>query len=131
MAFAGDLCGTLSDIECGQYLLLQQFMILYLMVPVIIPVTIASYSIVGEKSGKTLEPLLATPISTIQLLTGKALAAVIPAIAATLLGFSIFLSGSALLTSRAVINQIISPLWFMGVFLLGPLLAIAGVSMAQ
>ncbi|MEJ2756850.1 MAG: ABC transporter permease subunit, partial [Anaerolineales bacterium] len=61
--FAG-MCGDLSATACSQYFLISQFLILFLMMPVIIPVTIASYSIVGEKSTNTLEPVLATPITT-------------------------------------------------------------------
>lgn len=67
------LCGPLADLDCTQFVILQQFMVLFLMMPAIIPVTIASYSIVGEKNTRTLEPLLATPITTGQLLAGKAL----------------------------------------------------------
>jgi len=75
-------CGNLGSLDCAQFLILQQFMALFLMMPAIIPVTIAAYSIVGEKNTHTLEPLLATPITTGQLLTGKALAAAIPAVVA-------------------------------------------------
>jgi len=64
------------------------------MMPAIIPITIASYSIVGEKSTHTIEPLLATPISTGQLLTGKALAAAIPSVIASLIAFLIFATGT-------------------------------------
>ncbi len=128
---APQLCGTLNQLECAQFLLLQQFMVLFLLLPVIIPVTIASYSIVGEKTAKTLEPLLATPISTSQLLAGKALAAAIPAIVATLLGYAIFSIGTLLLaSSSAVAAQLFAPLWLLGIFVVGPLLSIAAVSMA-
>ena len=130
VVFAEELCTTLSDLECGQLLLLQQFMVLFLMIPVMIPVTIASYSIVGEKAGRTLEPLLATPLSTTQLLIGKSLAAVVPAVAATLLGFAIFAIGTALLASNAVLAQFISPHWLTGILVVGPLLSVAAVSMA-
>jgi len=130
LVFADQLCAELAEIECGQFLLLQQFMPLFLIMPVIIPVTIASYSIVGEKAGRTLEPLLATPITTTQLLAAKAFAAVIPAVAATLLGFGIFATGTAIIASKVVLAQFISPLWLLGIFVVGPLLSIAGVSMA-
>jgi ABC-2 type transport system permease protein len=130
VVFAEELCVGLSELECGQMLLLQQFMVLFLMIPVMIPVTIASYSIVGEKAGRTLEPLLATPISTTQLLVGKSLAAVIPAVAATLLGFSIFATGTAIIASKAVLAQFISPHWLIGILVVGPLLSVAAVSMA-
>ncbi len=52
----------------------------FLPVPMVLPMTIAAYSVVGEKEKKSLEPLLATPLKTSELLTGKALAAVIPTV---------------------------------------------------
>src|SRR3990172_7161598 len=125
------LCGPLTAFECTQFLILQQFMVLFLMMPAIIPVTIASYSIVGEKNTHTLEPLLATPITTGQLLAGKALAAAIPAVVASSASFLIFAGGTALLAaSPAVALQLFSPLWVLGIFLVGPLLSLAGVSLA-
>ena len=125
------LCGSLEDLDCAQFLLLQQFMVLFLMMPAVIPVTIASYSIVGEKNTHTLEPLLATPITTGQLLAGKALAAAIPAIIASLVSFVIFATGTYLLAaSPAVAFQLFSPLWLIGIFVVGPLLSLAGVSLA-
>ncbi|HEY4718056.1 MAG TPA: ABC transporter permease subunit, partial [Anaerolineales bacterium] len=125
------LCGPLTAFECTQFLILQQFMVLFLMMPAIIPVTIASYSIVGEKNTHTLEPLLATPITTGQLLAGKALAAAIPAVVASLVSFLVFAGGTALLaTSPAVALQLFSPLWMSGIFVVGPLLSLAGVSLA-
>lgn len=49
----------------------------------ILPTGIASYAIVGEKIEKSLEPLLATPASDGDVLMGKSLAALIPAISTT------------------------------------------------
>ncbi len=83
-------CGGLSGGECIQVYLVNQSLILFLMMPVILPVTFAAYSIVGEKTTRSLEPLLATPITTAELLAGKSLAAAIPAIGATWLSFFLF-----------------------------------------
>ncbi len=47
-----------------------------------LPTSIASYSIVGEKLSKSLEPLLSTPTTDGEILLGKSLAALLP----TLLG---------------------------------------------
>lgn len=127
----GSLCGSLPELECTQFLILQQFMVLFLMLPAIIPITIAAYSIVGEKNTRTLEPLLATPITTGQLLAGKALAAAIPAIVATLVSFAIFAIGTYFLAvSPAVALQLFGSLWLIGIFVVGPLLSLAGVSLA-
>jgi ABC-2 type transport system permease protein len=55
----------------------------------ILPSIIASYSFVGEKIEKSLEPLLATPTTDGELLLGKSLAAFIPCIAVTFIGAAI------------------------------------------
>lgn len=125
------LCAPLEGVACTQFLLLQQFMVLFLLMPAIIPITIASYSIVGEKTTRTLEPLLATPITTTQLLAGKSLAAAIPALIASLISFVIFSIGTAFLAaSPAVALRLFSPLWMLGIFVVGPLLSLTGVSLA-
>lgn len=56
------------------------FSFLFVLIAAVIPMTLATYSFVGEKVEKSLEPLLATPISDSELLFGKILAAVIPCI---------------------------------------------------
>src|SRR4051812_29409933 len=61
----------MSPKEFIQALILQQFRILFLIVPLMIPNIIAAYSIVGEKNNRTLEPLLAAPVRTWELLVGK------------------------------------------------------------
>jgi ABC-2 type transport system permease protein len=125
------LCEGLNGRECMQYYIVSQFMLLFMMVPMIIPITFAAYSIVGEKSTRTLEPLLATPIRTIELLAGKALAAIIPGVVATWLSFLIYAIGAWILaTSPAVLSKLVDPLWLTAIIFVGPLLAIAGVSLA-
>jgi ABC-type Na+ efflux pump permease subunit len=58
-----------------------------LIVPAIIPATIAAYSVVGERDQGTLEPLLTTPVRRGEILIGKALAAVVPSVA---IGYFLF-----------------------------------------
>jgi ABC-2 type transport system permease protein len=73
---------SMTSGECMQYYIVSEFMIMFMLIPLFIPVNIAAYSIVGEKTTRSLEPLLATPITTGELLAGKNLASVIPAIIA-------------------------------------------------
>ena len=54
--------------------------------PAILPSIIASYSFVGEKIEKSLEPLLATPTTDGELLLGKSLASFIPCLGVTYIG---------------------------------------------
>ncbi len=126
-----EMCGGLEAGGCMQYFIVSQFMLLFMMVPMIVPITFASYSIVGEKTTRTLEPLLATPITTLELLAGKALAASIPAVVATWLCFFLYMIGARILAvSPGVLAKLFDPLWLSAIFVVGPLLALAGVSLA-
>ena len=58
-----------------------------LMVSVLVPAVMSAYSVVGEREQGTLEPVLTTPVSRAELLTGKAAAIFMPA---TVLGYLIF-----------------------------------------
>ena len=62
----------------------QQFLAFFLLMPAYIPLSIATFSIIGEKQARTLEPVLATPIRTVELLAGKAIAALVPGVAGRL-----------------------------------------------
>lgn len=119
----------LTEGTCFQVYLIYQFMILFMMIPLIIPVNIAAGSIVGEKTTRSLEPLLATPITTSELLIGKNLAAAIPAILATWAGFIVFAIGSILIVNNTqVVSAFINPLWLLAIGLAGPLMAILSVN---
>lgn len=59
--------------------------------PISFSLVIALETFVGEKERKSLEPLLATPLSNTQLYLGKTLAALIPPILAAFLGIAIYL----------------------------------------
>ncbi len=121
----------LSNSECFQVYLVSQFMMLFMLIPVTIPGVIAAYSIVGEKTTRSLEPLLATPITTTELLVGKCLAAVVPAILATFAAFGIFVAGSFLLVSNhAMLAAFFDARWLLAIFLIGPLLALLATTFA-
>lgn len=57
----------------------------------LLPVGIGSYSLIGEKIQKSLEPLLATPTTDEEILTGKSIAAFIPALLANYIGAVVFM----------------------------------------
>ena len=115
--------------ECMQYYIVSEFLIMFMLVPLFVPVNIASYSIVGEKTTRSLEPLLATPITTGELLMGKNLASVIPAIIATWAGFAIFAIGSIIITGGgALASALLDPMWLIAIFLAGPLMAVLSVN---
>lgn len=115
--------------DCFQVFIVSQFMIMFMIIPLAIPAAISSYSIVGEKVNRSLEPLLATPITTTELLVGKSLSAIIPALIATWLGFAIFVIGSwIMITNPVVIGNFLDGRWLIAIFIIGPLMALSAVS---
>ncbi len=72
--------------------LLDSFAFWFVIIAAIMPSPIASYSIVGEKVEKSLEPLLATPVADGEILLGKSLAAFIPTMSATYAGAVIYMA---------------------------------------
>ena len=124
------LCSDdLSMGECFQVYMVSQFMIMFMMIPLFIPVNIAAYSVVGEKTTHSLEPLLATPITTAELLAGKNLASSIPAVVASWLGFAVFAVGAFLISgSPRLTAALLDPMWLLAIILVGPLLALLSVN---
>ncbi|MGD9906836.1 MAG: ABC transporter permease subunit, partial [Vicinamibacterales bacterium] len=79
-----------------QAYLLAQFLPLLVLVPVVGAMTLVTTSIVDELKGRSLEPLLATPISTRELLVGKAASAFAVAMALLAAGVSGFGGAAAI-----------------------------------
>lgn len=72
--------------------LINAFSLWFVIGAAVLPVGIASYSLVGEKLQHSLEPLLAAPVSDDEILVGKALSALLPTFAATYVGAVIFMA---------------------------------------
>lgn len=108
--------------------LLRQFLIMFLIVPVISSLSIATYSIIGEKQNRTLEPILATPITTVELLIGKTVAATLPSIVVLWLLFLLYVASLYFFTPAAVLTHVVNRVAVVLVFLIGPLIAVLGLS---
>ncbi|HVC35237.1 MAG TPA: ABC transporter permease subunit [Chloroflexota bacterium] len=95
----------------------------------VLPVSIASYSLVGEKLQKSLEPLLAAPVSDDEVLVGKGLAALLPTLVASYLGAVVFMLLIDVFTAGRL-GYRLYPNWTIGVILLllVPLAALFSVS---
>jgi len=63
-----------------------------------VPLGIATYSIVGEKVERSLEPLLATPLTDGEILFGKAVSAIIPTLIAMYAAAAVFMVGIDVVT---------------------------------
>ena len=127
VAFAGRNGGR--GIPAAQLpVLLPSFAFFYLILAGFIPTSIASYSIVGEKVEKSLEPLLATPTTDGEILLGKGISAFLPPIAAIWGGSAVFMVLIDLVT-RGTLGYNFFPNWNAGIvlFLMVPLAAIMSV----
>jgi ABC-2 type transport system permease protein len=113
-----------------QFFLFQQFLMLFLLTPITGAMALAAHSIVGEKQARTLEPLLATPITTIELLVAKVLGALLPTLAIALAGVVIYLTGIVLLAEPGVAAAMAAPRTFVLVLLLGPAAALVSLQTA-
>lgn len=61
--------------------------------PISVSLVLALESFVGEKERRSIEPLLCSPLSDLQLYLGKLLAAMVPPLLASYLGISVYLVG--------------------------------------
>lgn len=97
--------------------LLNAFSFWFVIGAAVLPTGIASYSLVGEKVEKSLEPLLATPVTDSEILMGKSLVAFMPAIVSTYAGAALYM----FLIDRITYSQLgylYYPNWTMGIILL-------------
>jgi ABC-type Na+ efflux pump permease subunit len=103
--------------------------ILYLLLlPTIMPSTLAAYTVAGEREQGTLEPLLTTPIRQQEFLLGKAVSVMLPTLALSYTVFALFLLavqlGADSVTASAVFHN--SPI-ILALFVFAPLMAGWGI----
>jgi len=98
--------------------------LLYMLaIPVLVPATLASYSVVGERLQATLEPVLTTPVRRQELLLGKALAAFVPAVAVAYTIFALFVAVVELFAAPGVAPALIRGPDLLAQLVFTPLLA--------
>ena len=107
-----------------QLFLFQQFLMLFLLTPITGAMALASHAIVGEKQARTLEPLLATPITTLELLIAKVLGALLPTLAISLMGLLVYFAGIALLADPGVVAAMMTVRTALLVLVVGPAAAL-------
>ena len=113
--------------EQAAIVVVRHFILIFLVLPVIGALGSSTSSIVGEKQSRSMEPVLATPVTTLELLAGKSLATVSLAVFGTWSGFLVYailvlwVGGSSILYSALDLTSL------MMVFLLTPLIALLGL----
>lgn len=102
--------------------------LLYMLaIPVFAPAVLAAYAVAGERQQGSLEPVLTTPIPREEFLLGKALAALVPAVAIAYGVYAIFLACLVLFAQPAVAAAIIRVPDIAVQLLLTPLLAAGSI----
>jgi len=111
-------------IERFQVFFFSQFPFYLLLIPALIAMSLATFSIIEEKQTRTLEPLLATPVRTWELLLGKSLAGAILALLMSWFCAGIFLIAIMWMGSANLLKSVWNAQWLISLFLLVPLVSL-------
>jgi len=98
---------------------------LFLLMSVIIPITVASDSFAGEKERKTIEALLAAPISDSELFLGKVLVSFVPAVLITYLSAILY----CILVNLILQIFLLPDLTFLFIMILVPFFALLSIEL--
>lgn len=106
----------------------RQMVTLFLIMPCILPSTTAAHSIVGEKQMRSLEPVLASPVRTWELLCGKLILCLLLGVLPSWLSYGAFVGILQLHMPPGVLPHLITPAQLVMVLCIGPLLALFSVT---
>lgn len=123
-----------SGANAAMYLIersLVDWFSLYLLMPVFVPVLISSQAVAGEKERRTLEPLLASPVTAAEILAGKSLTSLVPSVLITFVAFLI-LSIAVNVVCWPLFHAPVMPnkMWTFGILVVAPLFAFFGNAIA-
>ena len=131
LALKAQFAGYTLEQQLVAYMLLYMFAPLFLVMPLMVSTVIAADSFAGEKERKTLEALIYTPTTDLELFLGKLLSAWLPAMAISLLSFALY-GVTANLAAWPIMQRIFFPnaMWLVLVFWVTPAAAAAGIGAA-
>jgi ABC-2 type transport system permease protein len=121
-----ELAGLSGDAMI-QAFLFHQFSLLLLLVPIVSATALATHAVIGEKQARALEPLLATPISTLELLAAKTLTPFLFALGLTWAAVGLYLLGAVAFGEPGVWRAVVGPRVLIMFGLLGPLVELASL----
>jgi ABC-2 type transport system permease protein len=111
----------------AQAFIIQNFMAYFLLIPAMVPMAIATQSVIGEKVARSLEPQLATPLEVPELLAGKTLAAAVPAMTATWLVFVLYGLVNGAIADPRLVRFVFTDVWVVAMATLIPLICLFSV----
>ena len=120
-ALRRDLSGLSASAQVIVWGLEYVFATFFLIVPLMTSAVIAADSFAGEKERKTLEALVYTPTSDLELYAGKLLAPWLAAVAVSTLGYVVFVTVASIVGGAIVGRPIaLTPRWLLFVMVLAP-----------
>ncbi len=129
-AVQGQLSG-LSETQVMVYVMVLYFLApLFLVIPLMASSVISSDSFAGEKERRTIEALLATPITDGELFVGKVLVSFVPSMIVTVVSFLLYTLTVDLLAFDMFGRLLLPNLgWVMLIFGLAPVIALASIGL--
>jgi ABC-2 type transport system permease protein len=113
--------------RAAQGFVVLNFMAYFLLIPAMVPMAIATQSVIGEKASRALEPQLATPIEVSELILGKAIASAVPAIVATWGVFLLYGLVNGAIAAPELTRLIFNDTWRIAMLTLVPLICLLSV----
>lgn len=107
-----------------QAFVFHQFALLLLLVPIVASMTLATHAVIGEKQSRALEPLLATPISTLELLIAKTLTPLVFSIVLNWVALGLYMAGVLAIGEPGVWRAVLDVRMFVMFGVLGPLVVL-------
>jgi ABC-2 type transport system permease protein len=126
------LLAGMTDMQSMVYVLALYFLApFFLIIPLMASSVIASDSFAGEKERKTIEALLATPISDSELLFGKMLVSFVPSMLVTIVSFAVYSLMFDVLSFGILDGMIVLPNldWILMILGLAPTVALASIGL--
>ena len=111
----------------AQGFIVLNFMAYFLLIPAMVPMAIATQSVIGEKTARSLEPQLATPMEVSELLVGKAISSATPAVLATWGVFVLYGLVNGAIADPAITELIFNDVWRVAMLSLVPLICLLSV----
>ena len=124
-----EIAGFNANQTIAYMMLTFVFMPFFLIIPAMASSVISSDSFAGEKERKTIEGLLATPLTDGELMLGKMMVAFVPSMIVTILSFVVY-TGLVDFLGFPLFGRFILPTinWILVIFLLAPAVAVAGIA---
>lgn len=110
-----------------QAFVFYQFSLLLLLVPIVAAMALATHAVIGEKQARALEPLLSTPISTLELLMAKVMTPFLFALSLSWGAAATYLLGAVVFGEPGVWQALAGVRFFMMIGILGPLAELASL----